>query len=211
MKNIKHNVKSYILSFVIILCIVFAGCFHAIMNTTKDNLEKYTEVVYDTQLYSQESGQNANTIIHDSDKIIEGKIRKISYLENDGIAWTKLDIIKVKDLLNEKYEQNLSVYVLGGYINTNAYNKYYNVHATGAKVHAIETQLNNCYDVGKQVVAFLVKTDPNSPFERTAYEGLQGNKSIYILDQKGYYTYDENNDKLYLDHDSLPSLHFESR
>lgn len=200
------------MSLLFVFSIVIFVSNRDIQQTRSDSGREIIEVKYDTRSYSQLGSEHAiSESVHSADKVIEGEIEDISYVINDGIAWTRLEVNNVKNLINGRYEDKILIYVLGGYINTKEYNAYYNVNLNGTKVHAIETKINNYYAVGKKIMAILAETDPNSPFEKFSFEGLDGNKSVYLLDHHGYYTYNENDEKCYLSNEDCFLLNIESR
>lgn len=207
---LKKNGRLYMI-FIFLLIMLFA-CNQVIQSAGGDSNKGITEIKYDTQFYSQiDSEFSFDKLIHSADLVIEGEIKDISYYTYDGIAWTKLKVKKTHNYIRNSFEDEISIYVLGGYIDAREYNNYYNVDLRCNTVHVLETNINNYYTVGGKIMAVLTKTDPNSPFEKSAYEGIIGNKSMYLIDNQGYYTYHDNDEKCYLTNQEIALLNEENR
>lgn len=195
----------------VFLLIILLTCNQVIQSAGGDSNKEITEIKYDTQLYSLvDSEISFDKLMHNADLVIEGEIKDILYYTYDGIAWTKLKVKITQNYICNTFEEEISIYVLGGYIDAREYNKYYNVDLRSKTVHVLETNINNCYTVGEKIMAVLIKTDPNSPFEKSAYEGLIGNKSMYLIDNQGYYTYHDNDEKCYLTNQEIALLNNEN-
>lgn len=174
------------------------------MNSECDKLicESYFQNVsnirYNVELCNEQSyDENWENIILNADMVVEGIIQDVEYLVNDGIAWTKL-LVKIEDKGDV-----IPIYILGGYIDSDTYNKYYDVDIECKWVHATQSELNDDMKIGKKILAVLIKTAPDGPFEIESYEGYYGIKTIYLRDAKGYYNYNEKNNKTYLNSEEL--------
>lgn len=52
---------------------------------------------------------------------------------------------------------------------------------------------------GQKIIAFLTHTISASPFEDSAYEGIYGNESIYIVENSRCFIYNQEDEKIYTD------------
>lgn len=113
--------------------------------------------------------------VENADEIIEGKVISTSYYSYQGVAWTKLRL-NVTDVLSGNLQQKdeISVYVMGGYISYSDYLEYYcekQADEVDEEKLVEMTEIgDSMHKKGEMVVLALEKASENSPFEKDAYE-----------------------------------------
>ncbi len=218
MKGVKALFKVII---IVIISFIFVGCKSS---KIKDSNEKTISVLRDLTIKVEKTclgpdgknkiinvdsiadskySQDLKPIFDDSEEIIKGTVKNITYTSFKGIAWTKVDI-----LVSDTYKGNLkigdlvSVFMIGGYMKLTDHIDYHNDKFRFSKLS--EHEINNTViketnngmpfqNVGDEFIYCLVTTPAFSPLPKDSYEKLSPAGELYI-DNNGDFIQDHYNE-----------------
>ncbi len=195
------------------LVVIFGGCSKAgNYKGAKDSRDLTVSIEYEymgpnknNKLLKVDSvtdsiyGSDLNVIFNDSDEIIRGTVKNISYTSFTGSAWTKADIIVAESYKGElKKGDIVTIFMFGGYIKLQDHIKFFDDRFRFEDL--TESEINNIVlkemdngipflSEGEELIFPLITPAPHMPLPKGCFERMSA-AGILNKDKDGNYIQD---------------------
>lgn len=148
--------------------------------------------IVDSSTFMEVQGSIAHDIATDNqiekcEDAVYGRITKVEYLIHHYTPWTKLEIACQENFKGDiEKDQRISVYVLGGYLDKDSYERKFDDVAPIDEGGLVEMKYfqNELSKVGDEGVFYLVTDQEEEIFEEDAYFLLCSGYSKMMYDKK---------------------------
>ncbi|KAF0092278.1 MAG: hypothetical protein FD141_462 [Fusobacteria bacterium] len=185
-----------ILFLLVALVVIFEGCSNVGNNREQKNSRDLTVSIENEYKGPSENnklmkvdsvtdskyGPDLNVIFNDSDEIIRGIVKNISYTSFTGSAWTKADILVTESYKGEvKKGDIVTIFMFGGYIKLQDYIKFFDDRFRFKDLS--DSDINNIVlkemdngmpflSEGEELIFPLITPAPHMPLPKGSFERM---------------------------------------